>query len=113
MAKPEIEFIDIDTEYEWRPVEGDTLGIKEKILSVDPETKSYSRLLKFPPGIRTPQTLMHDFWEEIYIVEGELIDLAKKKTFSRGFYACRPPGMKHGPYEVPRGCISFEIRYYK
>jgi hypothetical protein len=40
-------------------------------------------------------------------------DLAKKKTFCTGFYACRPPGMKHGPYEIPRGCVTFEIRYYK
>ncbi|MDI7260569.1 MAG: hypothetical protein QME90_11690 [Thermodesulfobacteriota bacterium] len=72
MAKPEIEFIDVDTEYGWRPVEGDTLGIKEKILSLDPETKSYTRLLKFPPGIRTAEALAHDFWEEVYIVEGEL-----------------------------------------
>ena len=113
MPKPEIEFIDPDTHYEWRPVEGDTLGIKEKILSEDPQTKSYTRLLKFPPGIRTAETLVHVSWEEVWIVEGELIDLVKKKTFCAGFYACRPPGMKHGPYEIPRGCVTFEIRYYR
>jgi hypothetical protein len=112
MPKREIEFIDVDTHYEWKPVEGDTLGIKEKILSRDPETKSYTRLLKFPPGIKTAETLVHDFWEEVLIVEGELIDLAKKQTFGAGFYACRPPGMKHGPYHIPRGCTTFEIRYY-
>ena len=104
MPKREIEFIDVDTHYEWKPVEGDTLGIKEKILSRDPETKSYTRLLKFPPGIKTAETLVHDFWEEVLIVEGELIDLAKIQTFGAGFYACRPPGMKHGPYHIPRGC---------
>jgi len=113
MAKTEIEFIDPDTQFEWRPVEGDTLGIKEKILSVDPETRSYTRLLKFPPGITTKELLVHDFWEEVLILEGELIDLNKKQTFCRGFYACRPPGMKHGPYEIPRGCTTFEIRYYE
>ena len=91
MAKPEIEFIDVDTEYEWRPVEGDTLGIKEKILSLDPETKSYSRLLKFPPGIRTPQTLVHDFWEEVYIVEGELSTLPRRRPFPRDFM---PAGLR-------------------
>lgn len=112
MPKREIEFIDVDTHYEWKPVEGDTLGIKEKILSRDPETKSYTRLLKFPPGIKTAETLVHDFWEEVLIVEGELIDLAKNQTFGAGFYACRPPGMKHGPYHIPRGCTTFEIRYY-
>ena len=113
MAKPEIEFIDTDTHFKWRPVEGDTLGIVEKILSMDPEAKSYTRLLKFPPGIRTPEILIHDFWEEVLILEGELIDLVKKKTYCKGSYACRPPGMKHGPYDIPRGCLTFEIRYYK
>lgn len=113
MSKAEIEFIDTDTCYEWRRVEGDIFGIMEKILSVDPETKSYTRLLKFPPGIKTLETLVHEFWEEVLILEGELIDLAKKQTFCTGFYACRPPGMKHGPYEIPRGCVTFEIRYYK
>ncbi len=112
MPKPEIEFVDMDISYGWRPVEGDTLGIKEKILSLDPGTKSYTRLLKFPPGIQTAETLVHDFWEEVLIVEGELIDLGKKQTFGAGFYACRPPGMKHGPYHIPRGCTTFEIRYY-
>jgi hypothetical protein len=113
MSKPEIEFVDTDTHYVWRPVEGDTLGIKEKILSVDPETKSYSRLLKLPPGIRTTETLAHDFWEEELILGGEMIDLGKKQTFCAGFYACRPPGTKHGPYDIPRGCITFQIRYDK
>ena len=46
MPKPEIEFIDYDTAYEWRPVEGDKLGIKEKILSLDPDTGDYTRMLK-------------------------------------------------------------------
>jgi hypothetical protein len=26
-------------------------------------------------------------------------------------YACRPPGMIHGPYRVERGCTTLEIRY--
>ena len=43
----------------------------------------------------------------------ELIDMAKKETYTEGMYACRPPGMKHGPYQVPVGCITFEIRYYR
>ena len=78
MAKPEIEFKDYDTSYEWRPVEGDTFGIKEKILSHDSETGDYTRMLKFPPGLETKETLVHDFWEEVLIVEGSLYDIAKK-----------------------------------
>ena len=39
------------------------------------------------------------------------MDLGKGQTFSAGMYACRPPGMVHGPYRVPRGCMTLEIRY--
>jgi hypothetical protein len=42
MPKPEIEFIDMDISYAWRPVEGIALGIEEKILSMDPGTRSYT-----------------------------------------------------------------------
>jgi hypothetical protein len=56
---------------------------------------------------------VHDFWEEVWIVEGSLYDIAKEQTFLAGYYACRPPGMKHGPYRIPQGCVTFEIRYYK
>lgn len=113
MAKPEIEFKDADTEWQWQPVAGDTLGIKEKILSSDPETGNCTRLLKFPPGIETTETLVHDFWEEVLLVEGSLTDIAKNETYLPGYYACRPPGMVHGPYRVPNGCTTFEIRYYQ
>ncbi len=50
MPKAEIDFIDMAISYGWRSVEGDTLGIKEKTLSLDPGAKSYSRLPKVPPG---------------------------------------------------------------
>jgi hypothetical protein len=40
-----------------------------------------------------------------------MIDLGKHQTFSAGMYACRPPGMVHGPYRVPHGCTTLEIRY--
>jgi hypothetical protein len=26
-------------------------------------------------------------------------------------YACRPPGMKHGPYRTDEGCVTLEVRY--
>jgi len=113
MAKPEVEFKDCDIHWQWRPVEGDTLGVKEKIIAQDPETGVCSRLVKFPPGIETQGTLVHDFWEEVYILEGSLYDVAKKDTYLPGFYACRPPGMKHDPYQIPYGCLTFEVRYNK
>jgi len=111
MAKMEMEFSDADM-IPWRPVEGFQKGVYEKILSLDEETGSYTRLLKFDPGVETKETLVHDFWKEVYILRGSLIDLGKGQTFVEGYYACRPPGMKHGPYRVPMGCTTLEIRYY-
>lgn len=112
MPKPELEFFDPDL-IPWKQVEGAEEGIVEKIVSKDPETGSYTRLLKFPPGMVTTQELVHDFWEEVYIIKGSLYDIQKKETYLEGFYACRPPGMKHGPYEIPYGCMTVEMRYYK
>lgn len=113
MAKPEFEFFDHDRSIGWRQVEGAQEGIIEKILSLDPETGSYTRLLKFPPGLTTKEVLVHDFWEEVYILKGSLIDLNKKETYTEEMYACRPPGMLHGPYSIPNGCMTLEIRTYE
>lgn len=113
MPKQEMEFFDHDITIGWRQVAGAQEGIIEKILSEDPETGDYTRLLKFPPGLVTNEVLVHDFWEEVYILQGTLIDLNKKETYVEGMYACRPPGMIHGPYSIPNGCMTIEMRYYK
>ncbi|MCL5958885.1 MAG: cupin domain-containing protein [Chloroflexi bacterium] len=111
MRKEEREFFDTDM-IAWEPVPGAQPGIYEKILSRDPDTGSYTRLLKFAPGLETAETLTHDFWEEVYIVKGVLIDTGKNQVFTEGMYACRPPGMKHGPYKIPEGCITVEFRLF-
>lgn len=110
MAKPELEFFDVEN-ISWEPVEGSP-GIYERIVSKDPETGSYTRVLRFEPGVITSEILVHDFWEEVFILKGGLMDLTSQRTFTDGMYACRPPGMKHGPYSVPVGCITLEMRYY-
>jgi ChrR Cupin-like domain len=118
MPKPELEFFRPDG-LSWRPVAASPVGgaggagVAEKILSRDEQTGDVTRLLRFDPGVETTGTIAHDFWEEVWILEGELIDLGKHQTFSAGMYACRPPGMPHGPYRVPRGCTTLEMRYYR
>jgi hypothetical protein len=42
-----------------------------------------------------------------------LFDDALGETCSAGMYACRPPGMPHGPWRSEDGCRTFEIRYYR
>jgi hypothetical protein len=88
-------------------------GVQEKILSHDTAAGDVTRLLRFDAGVETPDPITHDFWEEVWILEGEMVDVGKGQTFSAGMYACRPPGMVHGPYRVPRGCMMLEMRYRK
>ncbi|MDL2264117.1 hypothetical protein LJC31_05645 [Synergistaceae bacterium OttesenSCG-928-I11] len=111
MAKQEFEIRDVDLVGEWRLVEGGYNGTMEKILSYDPETGNYTRMLKFPPQTKVPDVLDHDFCEEVYVVDGYLIDLEKKITIAKESYGSRLPGMKHGPYDIPLGCTTIEFRY--
>src|SRR3990167_8494308 len=118
MPKPELEFFKPD-HIPWEPVAGSRTGgvggagVVQKVLSRDPETGDVTRLLRFDAGVETTEAIAHDFWEEVWILEGELVDLGKRQTFTAGMYACRPPGMVHGPYRVPAGCTTLEIRSYK
>jgi hypothetical protein len=88
-------------------------GLFERILALDAEAGVATRVLRFDPGTDTSAAgvQVHDFWEEVYIVEGALHDLSLGQTFPTGTYACRPPGMPHGPWTAPEGCLTFEVRY--
>jgi hypothetical protein len=113
MPKPEREFFPV-TDVEWTPAQGGLVaGLFERILATDPEHGVASRMLRFDPGTDTSPAgpLVHDFWEEVYIVQGALHDLTLNQTFVAGTYACRPPGMSHGPWLAPEGCLTFEVRY--
>lgn len=96
----------------WEPVHGNP-GLLERIVAGHKGTPDHSRLLRFARGTETKETLTHDFWEEVYILEGSLKDLRLNETFVAGMYACRPPGMPHGPWQAPDGCLTFEVRYSK
>jgi hypothetical protein len=83
------------------------------ILSFDDATGDSTQLIRFDPGADTSAsgTLRHLFWEEAWIVSGSIHDLGHDRTFSAGMYACRPPGLAHGPWRSPNGCVVFEVRY--
>ncbi len=113
MSKPELEFFPT-AEVEWTPVPGSCCeGLSERILATDEGRSVATRLLRFAPGTDTTPngTQVHDFWEEVYIVDGSLHDLVLGRAFSAGMYACRPPGMRHGPWLSRAGCVTFEVRY--
>ncbi|MGA7327615.1 MAG: cupin domain-containing protein [Rhodomicrobium sp.] len=108
MPKPELEFFPVD-DLPWTAVPGAPPGHYQKILTDDPDKMFVTRMLKVDPGCASTETFVHDFWEEVYILEGSQWD--GDKFFEKGMYACRPPGMKHGPYRTEGGVVTLEVRY--
>lgn len=119
--KPHLEFFPLDMNAGWETPPGYPSGIKQKILASDiDETKktgSRSRLLRFDPGVFTTAPFVHDHWEEVFLFTGDLTvgndkDGNGGEPFSPLTYACRPPGVYHGPFKSEKGCILFEMHYY-
>ena len=79
---------------------------------------SRSRLLKFDPGVYTTVPFVHDHWEEVYLMSGDLIvgndaqGIGGQK-FVAPTYACRPAGVYHGPFKSETGCLLFEMPFVK
>ncbi|MGY8958482.1 MAG: cupin domain-containing protein [Alphaproteobacteria bacterium] len=121
VTKEHKEFHAVDFAQGWETPEGYPEGIKQKILagSIDDDAKrgSRSRLLRFDPGVYTTVPFVHEHWEEVYLVSGDLTVGNDKngdggESFQPGTYACRPPGAPHGPFKSEDGCVLFEIHYY-
>jgi hypothetical protein len=123
VTKRHDEFYQLDMDSGWQRAEGyaPDSGVLEKILSgsLDPAMKQGSRthLLKFPPGFHTPKPVLHDFWEEVFLVSGDLTVGNDENgnggaLFSGYTYAVRPPGVWHGPFKSNGGGLLFEIHYY-
>ncbi|MFF4503054.1 cupin domain-containing protein [Streptomyces sp. NPDC001401] len=110
MSRPESEFHRPPAP--WRRPPGAPAGVWEQMLAVDPETGDATVLQRYEPGTDTsPQgAARHDFFEEVYILDGSLTDLRLGETFTAGMYAYRHPGMEHGPWTSPEGVMMFVIR---
>lgn len=112
MPKPETEFTPV-ANTAFTPCDGLVLELDERILAKDPASGVATRILRLQPGTNTSLngTQVHDFWEEVYILDGSMTDLRLNRTFVAGDFACRPPGMEHGPWRSEDGCLTFEVRY--
>ena len=113
MPKPELEFH--RPEGAWVPTGGPVPGIWAQVLAEDPETRAYTGVLRYDPGVDTTPlgVRVHDYWEEVYLLDGDLTDLRLGVTFTAGMYACRPPGMAHGPWRTEQGVVMLEMRYFR
>ncbi|MQY40967.1 hypothetical protein SRB17_90030 [Streptomyces sp. RB17] len=111
MSKPELEFHLPGGP--WQTPVGAGPGVEERVLADDPERGSRTVLVRWTPGTNTSAdgVTRHAFWEEVYLVEGALHDLTLGRTFTAGMYACRPPGMPHGPWTSPDGVTMLVITY--
>jgi len=119
--KPHLEFHAVDMGRGWEVPAGYPAGIEQKILAGGLDEVGHSgtrtRLLRFAPGVYTTAPFVHDYWEEVYLVDGDLTvgnDAEGRggESFAPGTYACRPPGAAHGPFKSKRGCLLLEIHYY-
>ncbi|HWR24280.1 MAG TPA: cupin domain-containing protein [Feifaniaceae bacterium] len=103
-------------DYEWSDLGaergGPLKGLREKLLSHDPETGAYTRLIIFEPGFRFEKVRTHDFWEEVYVLEGHMMDYATNTLYTKGSYALRQPGVLHGPFGSGLGCTLIETVWY-
>jgi ChrR Cupin-like domain len=115
------EFHALDMTSGWEVPAAYPSGIQQKILagSLDEASKrgSRSRLLRFAPGTYTTKPFVHDYWEEVFLVSGDLTVGNDEKgnggtSYAPFTYACRPPGAVHGPFKSEKGCILFELHYF-
>lgn len=122
LQKPHIEFLPVSSTEGWARPPGYPEGFEQLILASDidedAKTGSRSRLLRLSPGTFSTAPFVHDHWEEVFLVEGDLAvgnDSQGKngEQFHAPTYACRPPGVFHGPFASERGCVLFEIHYYQ
>jgi hypothetical protein len=120
--KEHLEFHQIVLQTGWRTPPGYPSEIQQKILAGAlnevAKTRTRTRLLRFGAGARTTQPFVHDFWDEVYLLSGDLVvgDETSGLTlqnYSANTYACRPPGVYHGPFRSGKGCMLLEFHYYE
>ena len=121
ISKPHLEFHPLDLDSGWETPAGYPDGIAQKILAGELDeagrSGSRTRLLRFGPGVYTTVPFCHDYWEEVYLVSGDLYVGSDEhgnggERFEPNTYACRPPGVDHGPFRSDEGCLLLEVHYY-
>ncbi len=121
ITKKHLEFFTVDLETGWETPPGYPDGIKQKILTgpldEDSKTGGRTRMLRIDAGVFTTEPFVHDYWEEVFMISGDLTvgndDQGNGgESFGPNTYACRPPGAPHGPFKSENGCLIYEIHYY-
>jgi hypothetical protein len=121
IRKEHKEFYTVDLDAGWEVPLGYPSGIQQQILAgfLDETNRTgfRTRHLRFKPGVYTTKPFVHEYWEEVYLISGDLIvgcDANGRggQKFGPHTYACRPPGTLHGPFKSETGCLLLEWHYY-
>lgn len=121
IPKEHKEFYPIEMGDGWQSPPGYPDGVQQKILSgaldESAKTGTRTRLLRFLPGAFTTAPFLHDYWEEVCLISGDLTvgnDAQGNggESFEPFTYAVRPPGVSHGPFKSEAGCVLLEMHYY-
>ena len=119
--KPHLEFHRLQMDCGWETLPGYPTGIRQKVLAGALDEKAgrghRTRLLAFEPGVFTTEPFVHDYWEEVFLLTGDLICGNDEKgqggeQFKNYTYAVRPPGVYHGTFTSKTGCLLLETHYY-
>ncbi len=122
IPKKHEEFHALDLDSGWEVPAGYPAGMQHKILSGEldevAKTGSRTRLLRFDAGVYTTVPFVHEYWEEVFLVSGDLFVGSDEEgrggeRFEPHTYACRPPGVHHGPFRSEGGCLLLEIHYFE
>lgn len=110
----EKEFINPNTELEWKTEGVQPPGLSEAIFYKDEKTGTYIRLCYSKPGVGIGLTepFAHDFDEFVYIISGGLVNERLGHRYQAGSFAVFPAGTKHGPLSSPVGSRAIEFRHY-
>jgi hypothetical protein len=94
------EFHTLDMRAGWHTIPGYPPGFSEKILagSLDEKNKrgNRTRMLRIEPGAYSTKPFVHEYWEEVFLLSGDLV----------------VGNDEHGPFASRAGCVLLETHYY-
>ena len=96
----------------WSHAKGEPQGVSELVLNRHKDG-SYTHLLRVKAGTEFPEPVSHEFYEEAYYIQGEMLNTKTRRRIGSGSYVFHKPGEEHGPFKCLKECLILEFRYYK